>query len=72
LTAEGKKLVKRAPNPVQGRMIYGLRNLKKGELSLIYDSVKKLGTLPYSGKKLRKKTADVLDRLGKKVRGEKK
>ena len=42
LTAEGKKLVKRAPNPVQGRMIYGLRNLKKGELSLIYDSVKKL------------------------------
>jgi DNA-binding MarR family transcriptional regulator len=72
LTAEGKKLVKRAPNPVQGRMIYGLRNLKKGELSLIYDSVKKLGTLPYSEKKLRKKTADVLDRLGKKVRGEKK
>lgn len=42
LTAEGKKLVKRAPNPVQGRMIYGLRNMKKGELSLIYDSVKKL------------------------------
>jgi len=72
LTAEGKKLVKRAPNPVQGRMIYGLRNLKKGELSLIYDSVKKLGTLPYSEKKLRKKTADVLDRLGKKVKGEKK
>jgi DNA-binding MarR family transcriptional regulator len=42
LTAEGRKLVKRAPNPAQGRMIYGLKNLKKRDLNLIYDSVQKL------------------------------
>jgi len=42
LTAEGKRLVKRAPSPAQGKMIYGLKNLKKGELNLIYDSVQKL------------------------------
>jgi hypothetical protein len=42
LTAEGKRLAKRAPNPAQGKMIYGLTNLKKGELNLIYDSVQKL------------------------------
>jgi DNA-binding MarR family transcriptional regulator len=42
LTAEGKRLAKRAPNPAQGKMIYGLKNLKKGELNLIYDSVQKL------------------------------
>ncbi len=42
LTREGRRLVKRAPNPAQGKMIYGLKNLKKGELNLIYDSVRKL------------------------------
>ena len=42
LTAEGKRLAKRAPNPAQGKMIYGLRNLKRRELNLIYDSVGKL------------------------------
>ena len=42
LTPQGKKLVKRAPNPVQGKMIYGLRRLKKEKLSSIYDSVNKL------------------------------
>jgi len=42
LTAEGKRLAKRAPSPAQGKMIYGLKNLKKGELNLIYDSVQKL------------------------------
>ncbi len=42
LTAEGKRLAKRAPNPAQGKMIYGLNNLKKGELNLVYDSVQKL------------------------------
>ncbi len=42
LTAEGRKLVKKAPNPAQGKLIYGLKNLKKGELNLIYDSVQKL------------------------------
>jgi len=42
LTDEGKRLAKRAPNPAQGKMIYGLKGLKKGELNLIYDSVQKL------------------------------
>ena len=42
LSAEGKRLAKRAPNPAQGKMIYGLKNLKKRELNLIYDSVQKL------------------------------
>jgi hypothetical protein len=34
--------VKRAPNPIQGRMIYGLAKLKKDELHAIYESVQKL------------------------------
>jgi DNA-binding MarR family transcriptional regulator len=42
LTAKGKRLAEKAPNPAQGRMIYGLRKLKKGELNLIFDSVQKL------------------------------
>ncbi len=42
LTPKGKRLVRRAPNPVQGKMIYGLRKLKKEELKSIYDSVEKL------------------------------
>jgi len=42
LTAEGKRLAKRAPNPAQGKMIYGLKNLKRRELNLVYDSVQKL------------------------------
>lgn len=42
LTAKGKMLAKRAPNPAQGKMIYGLKNLKKRELNLIYESVRKL------------------------------
>jgi len=42
LTAKGKRLVKKAPNPVQGKMIYGLRKLNRGELNSIYHSVQKL------------------------------
>jgi len=42
LTAEGKRLAKRAPNPAQGKMIYGLKNLKRRELNLIYNSAQKL------------------------------
>jgi DNA-binding MarR family transcriptional regulator len=42
LTAEGRRLSKRAPNPAQGKMIYGLKKLQKGELNLIYNSVEKL------------------------------
>jgi DNA-binding MarR family transcriptional regulator len=42
LTPKGKGLVKRGPNPFQGKMIYGLRNLNSGELRSIYDSIRKL------------------------------
>jgi MarR family transcriptional regulator, organic hydroperoxide resistance regulator len=42
LTSKGKDLVKRAPNPIQGKMIYGLRKLKKGELTSIDDAIQKL------------------------------
>jgi len=42
LTAKGERLVRKAPNPVQGKMIYGLRKLKKDELNSIYDSIRKL------------------------------
>ena len=42
LTPMGKKLVKKAPNPVQGKMIYGLRKLNKKEIQLIYHSMQKL------------------------------
>lgn len=42
LTSEGKRLVRKAPNPVQGKMIYGLRRLKKEKLNLIYDSIQEL------------------------------
>jgi DNA-binding MarR family transcriptional regulator len=42
LTPKGKMLVRKAPNPVQGKMIYGLRKLKKEKLDLIYESVQEL------------------------------
>jgi len=42
LTPAGKELVKKAPNPVQGKMIYGLRKLKRDELHVIYESIRKL------------------------------
>jgi DNA-binding MarR family transcriptional regulator len=42
LTSKGKGLVKRAPNPIQGKMIYGLRRLKRKELNSIHHSVQKL------------------------------
>jgi DNA-binding MarR family transcriptional regulator len=42
LTAEGKRLVKRTPNSAQGKIIYGLKNLKREELNLIYNSIQKL------------------------------
>jgi DNA-binding MarR family transcriptional regulator len=42
LTPEGKGLVRKAPNPVQGKMIYGLRRLRKEKLNLIYDSIQEL------------------------------
>jgi DNA-binding MarR family transcriptional regulator len=42
LTTEGRKLVRKAPNPAQGKMIYGLKHLKGRDLNLIYHSVRKL------------------------------
>jgi DNA-binding MarR family transcriptional regulator len=42
LTPKGKALVRRAPNPIQGKMIYGLRRLNRGELRSIHDSIQKL------------------------------
>ncbi len=42
LTPKGNRLVKRSPNPIQGKMIYGLRKLKKNELFSIYQAVEKL------------------------------
>lgn len=42
LTAKGKRLAEKAPNPAQGKMIYGLKKLKNEELNLIYNSVQKM------------------------------
>jgi DNA-binding MarR family transcriptional regulator len=42
LTPKGKRLVKRAPNPVQGKMIHGLRQLRKEKLKFIHKSVQTL------------------------------
>ena len=42
LTSEGKKLVRKAPNPIQGKMIYGLRKLRKGKLNLLCNSIQEL------------------------------
>jgi MarR family transcriptional regulator, organic hydroperoxide resistance regulator len=42
LTPKGKILARKAPNPVQGKMIYGLRKLKKERLDLICESVREL------------------------------
>jgi DNA-binding MarR family transcriptional regulator len=42
LTLKGKRLVSRAPNPIQGKMVYGLRKLKRKDLDLIYQSVQRL------------------------------
>ena len=42
LTPRGKRLAKRAPNPVQGKMIHGLRQLRKEKLTFIHQSVQTL------------------------------
>ena len=42
LTAAGKDLVKKAPSPVQGKLIYGLKKMKREELHLIHESVRRL------------------------------
>jgi DNA-binding MarR family transcriptional regulator len=45
LTPAGEDLVVKAPNPVQGKMIYGLMKLSEHELNVIYESVKKLAEI---------------------------
>ncbi len=42
LTPKGERLAKKAPNPAQGKMIYGLTKLKRRELNLIFGSIQKL------------------------------
>jgi DNA-binding MarR family transcriptional regulator len=42
LTPKGNRLARRAPNPIQGKMIYGLKKLKKDELFSIHHSIEKL------------------------------
>ena len=42
LTPEGDRLARKSPNPIQGKMIYGLRKLKKDEIFAICQSVEKL------------------------------
>ena len=45
LTPKGQRLAKKAPNPAQGKMIYGLTKLKSSELNLIFNSVQKLAEI---------------------------
>jgi len=49
LTPKGITLAKRAPKPVQGKMIYGLRKLKEPDLLLIHRSVEKLVKIMEAG-----------------------
>jgi DNA-binding MarR family transcriptional regulator len=45
LTPAGQDLAAKAPNPIQGKMIYGLRKLSENELNIIYESVKRLAEI---------------------------
>ncbi len=42
LTSKGRSLARKTPNPVQGKMIYGLRKLGKEELARIQISIQQL------------------------------
>jgi len=42
LTSKGKKIVSKAPNPIQGKMVYGLNRLQQKNLNSIYDTVEEL------------------------------
>jgi len=42
LTTKGKKTASKAPNPIQGKMIYGLNRLQQKNLNSIYDAVEEL------------------------------
>ncbi len=45
LTPRGRRLAKKAPNPAQGKMIYGLTKLKRRDLNLIFNSIQKLAEI---------------------------
>jgi MarR family transcriptional regulator, organic hydroperoxide resistance regulator len=45
LTSKGKTLAKKTPNPIQGKMIHGLRTLQKRDLNSIHRSVQELVTI---------------------------
>ena len=45
LTPAGQDLAAKAPNPIQGKMIYGLMKLSENELNVIYESVKRLAEI---------------------------
>jgi MarR family transcriptional regulator, organic hydroperoxide resistance regulator len=42
LTSKGKKIVSKAPNPIQGKMVYGLNRLQQKNLNSIYGAVEEL------------------------------
>jgi DNA-binding MarR family transcriptional regulator len=42
LTYEGRRLAEKAPNPIQGKMVYGLSRLKREELKAVFAAVEKL------------------------------
>jgi len=42
LTPKGQQLAKKAPNPAQWKMIYGLTKLKRHELNAIFNSIQEL------------------------------
>jgi DNA-binding MarR family transcriptional regulator len=42
LTSRGRKTASKAPNPIQGKMVYGLNRLKQKNLDFIYEAVEKL------------------------------
>ena len=45
LTPAGQDLAAKAPNPIQGKMIYGLMKLSENELNIIYESVRRLAEM---------------------------
>ena len=42
LTAKGQRLVSKAPEPAQGKLLYGLQNLSEKEVFNLYESIEKI------------------------------
>ncbi len=42
LNPKGRRLVEKAPNPIQGKMVHGLRKLEARKLNSIYSAIQKL------------------------------